>query len=575
VTTRFLAPAGLLVAAAAVACAKAPPAAAPPQPVSVLLVTIDTLRADRLGAYGDTKARTPVLDGLARQGVVFDRAYTPVPITLPAHVSMMTGLNPPAHGVRGNGSFALGATVPTLAEAMKASGRKTAAFVGAFPLAKRFGLARGFDLYDDAMAKAYSVNYDFAERRATDVVAAASRFLQGESGPVFIWLHLFDPHAPYDPLPAFRTDDPYRDEIAATDAALGPLLATWDARTGPGMVVVTSDHGEAFGEHGEWSHSLFVYDTTLRVPLLVRGPGFPPGGRARASVSLTDLAATVLEAAAVPNTLPGLSVRSALSAGALDRPIYAETLAPLLDFGWSDLRSWREGGHKWIRAPRPELYAVDTDPGETSNRAAEDASRGRILDAELAKALAIWGERSTARASDTESSERLRSLGYVQGPGGKGSGADPKDRVEVARRIAAATGPFRDWAEASRNYRALLAQDPKNPLLNIRLADALLRSGDARASLPYFARVLASGPRSSDAHVGYATALAQLNRLPEARRVLEQALQVDSGNGQVHYNLGEIARVEGRVGDARLAFGKALADPVTEGRARARLAELR
>jgi choline-sulfatase len=556
------------------ACAPAPPAPAPPQPLSVLLITIDTLRADRLGAYGDTKARTPVLDQVARQGVVFDRAYTPAPITLPAHASIMTGLVPPAHGVRGNGSFALGSTVPTLAEAMKASGRNTAAFVGGFPLAKRFGLGRGFDVYDDAMAKASSVNYDFAERRAAEVVASASRFLEGQRGPVFVWVHLFDPHAPYDPPPAFRTDDPYRDEIAATDAALSRLFAAWDARPEPDMVVVTSDHGEAFGEHGEWSHSLFVYDTTLHVPLVIRGPGFPPGAHARVSVSLTDIAATILEGGSVSPTLPGLTVRAALSVDARDRPLYAETLAPSLDFGWSDLRSWRDGGYKWIRAPRPELYAMETDPGEATNRAAVDPNRGRAFEGAMAKALLTWGERSTSRASETETSERLRSLGYVQGPGGKGSGADPKDRVEVARKIAAATGPFADWADAARSYRGLLASDPLNPLLNLRLADALLRSGKPALSLPYFARVVASGPRSADAHVGYATALAQLNRLPEARRVLEQALGVDPGHGQVHYNLGEIARVEGRLGDARLAFEKALADPVTKERARARLAEL-
>jgi choline-sulfatase len=572
VTQRFLSSAALL--ATAMACAKAPPAPAPAQPLSVLLITIDTLRADRLGAYGDAKARTPVLDQLARQGVVFDSAYTPAPITLPAHASIMTGLVPPAHGVRGNGSFALGSTVPTLAEAMQASGRGTGAFVGGFPLAKRFGLARGFDVYDDAMAKASSVNYDFAERRATDVVASASRFLESRSGSVFVWVHLFDPHAPYDPPAAFRTDDPYRDEIAATDAAVGRLLAVWDARPEPDMVVVTSDHGEAFGEHGEWSHSLFVYDTTLQVPLLIRGPGFPATGRARASVSLVDVAATIIEGAAVSPTLPGQTLRSALSSDARDRPLYAETLAPSLDFGWSDLRSWREGGYKWIRAPRPELYALGTDPAETTNRATGDANRGRTLDAAMAQALTAWGERSTARVSETETSERLRSLGYVQGPGGKGSGADPKDRVEVAKRIAAATGPFADWAAAAQSYRSLLAADPLNPLLNLRLADALLRSGKAQVSLPYFARVVASGPRSADAHVGYATALAQLNRLSDARRVLEQALGIDPGHGQVHYNLGEIARVEGRTGDARLAFQKALADPVTKDRARARLGEL-
>ena len=329
----------LLAAAFLCACA-APPRVEPP--LSVLLITLDTLRADRVGAYGDGKARTPALDALARQGVVFERAYTPAPITLPAHVSLMTGLQPPAHGVRGNGAFALGSDVPTLAEALKASGRRTAAFVGGFPLSRRFGLGRGFDLYDDAMSKAPGVNYDFAERRARDVVDSATRWMSENPGPVFVWVHLFDPHAPYDPPPEFRTDDPYRDEIASTDAAVSTLMSAWDARGGRSIVVATSDHGEAFGEHGEWSHSLFIYDTTLRVPLLIRGPGFAAGKRASVNVGLTDIPATILEAAGVAaGSIPGIALAKALGPGAPDRALYAETLAPRLDFGWSDLRSCR------------------------------------------------------------------------------------------------------------------------------------------------------------------------------------------------------------------------------------------
>ncbi len=563
----------LLALALAPACAMRPPVEAP---LSVLLITIDTLRADRLGAYGDATARTPVLDAFARDGVTFERAYTPVPITLPAHASLMTGLLPPAHGVRGNGSFALGPASPTLAETLKASGRKTAAFLGGFPLARRFGLSRGFDVYDDIMSKAPGVTYDFAERRAEGVGAAAAAWLNANPGPAFVWVHFFDPHAPYDPPPAFRTDDPYRDEIAAVDSATGALMSAWDARPGPGVVVVTSDHGEAFGEHGEWSHSLFVYDTTLHVPLLFRGPGFPAGERSSVSVSIADIAATLAEAAGVKgHDLPGRSLTQALEPGARDRALYAETMAPRLDFGWSDLRSWRDGGFKWIRAPRPELYAVGPDSGELTNRVLEDPERGRALDRALAKELAGTGEKSAHRALDPESAERLRSLGYVQGPGGRGSGVDPKDRVEVARKIARATGPFATWEEAIGAYRPMVAMDPENPLLNLRLADALLRSGKAQGSLPFFARVVKSGPLTADPHVGYATALAQLHRLKEARQVLEAALLVDAGSGQVHYNLGEIARVEGRMETARREYEAALADPVTHARAAARLSELR
>ncbi len=550
------------------------PAAEPA--ASVLLITIDTLRADRLGAYGDSRARTPAIDRLAQEGVVFERAYTPAPITLPAHASLMTGLLPPAHGVRGNGAFALGPSQKTLAEVFKASGRRTAAFIGGFPLVARFGLNRGFDVYDDTMSKAPGVNYDFAERRASDVVDSARAWLTANPGPVFVWVHLFDPHAPYDPPGDFRTDDPYRDEIAAVDATTARLLSTWDARPGPSVVALTSDHGEAFGEHGEWSHSLFIYDTTLRIPLIVRGRGFDPGKRSRVAVGLTDIAATLIESAGVSGaSLPGVSLTQALGSGARDRVLYAETLAPRLDFGWSELRSLREAGFKWIRAPRPELYVLADDEGEARNRVDEDAARARALDAALSKLLVTTGEMTATRSPDAETEERLRSLGYVQGPGGRGSGADPKDKVEVARRIAEATGPFADWPAAIAAYRTLVSLDPQNPLLNMRLADALLRSGKPSESLRFFASVVKSQPATADPYVGYATALAQLGRLGEARRILEEAVAVDPRNGQVRYNLGEIARVEGRVSDARREYEAALGDPVTAARAQARLQEMR
>jgi choline-sulfatase len=530
-------------------------------------VTIDTLRADRLGAYGDTAARTPNLDRLARESVVFEKAYSPAPITLPAHASLMTGLLPPAHGVRGNGTFALGEGPRTLAEALAAKGWQTAAFVGAFPLARRFGLARGFAHYDDTMPRAPGIHFEFAERRAPEVVAAARAWLAAHPGPTFLWVHVFDPHAPYDPPAPFAGGDGYRGEIAAVDAALGPLLADWEAR-GPALTVVTADHGEAFGEHGEESHSLFVYDTTLHVPLLVRGPGLAPR-RAPGPVSLADVGATVLAAVGAEG-LPG---RDLLKDGAAE-PLYAETLAPRLEFGWSDLRSLRDGRLKYVRAPRAELYDVEADPGETRDLAPTRVADANRLEGALQALLARTGERSGSRAADPEAAERLRALGYVQGPGGEGSGADPKDKVEVARRIARAAGPFPDQAAAARVYGEIAALDPGNPLVEMRLADALLRSGRAAESLAPFRRVVAGKPRSADPYVGLATALAELGRLPEAERVLSDALGVEPASGQVHFNLGEIARARGDLAAARDAYGKAARDPAVRERAQARLATL-
>lgn len=570
---RAVALAPILLALAAGGCSRRerPAAAGRPSP-SILLVTIDTLRADRVGAYGDALARTPHLDALARGGLAFERAYAPTPLTLPSHTTLMTGLLPPAHGVRGNGAFALGPGPATLAEALRARGLRTAAFVGGFPLSRRFGLDRGFEHYDDRMEKAPGLHFEFAERRAGEVVAAARGWLAQAAGPVFVWVHLFDPHAPYDPPPAYAGSDPYRGEIAVADAALGGLLEAWDARPGPSYVAVTSDHGEAFGEHGEESHSLFVYDVTLRVPLVLRGPGLP-ARREVLAVGLADVAATLLARAGGEG--PALPGRDLADRAPEPHPLYAETLAPRLDFGWSDLRSWRDGRFKLIRAPRPELYDVEADPGETRDLAKADPRRLGALDAALGEALAAMGEQESHRRPDPEAAERLRALGYAQGPGGAGSGADPKDRVEVALAIARATGPFADADAAARAYEAIVVRDPQNPLVNFRLADALLRADRADRALPYFKRVADAGPRSADPLVGLATAYARLGRMDDARAALERALSLEPGNGQAHYNLGEIARARGDAKGARAAYEAALQDPVTRDRASARLQAIR
>jgi len=565
----LLACAGLAVGAA---CGRGPRAQ---PPTSLLLVTVDTLRADRVGAYGDKEARTPRLDALAQEGVLFEAAFTPVPLTLPAHATLLTGLLPPQHGVRGNGSFALGRPPLTLAEAMKRRGLATAAFVGAFPVARRFGLDRGFDVYDDSFERAPGLHFDFAERRADRVVDAAAAWLSRTPGAVFLWVHLYDPHAPYDPPEGFRGPDPYRGEVAFADAMLGRLLRGWDARPEASVVAVTSDHGEAFGEHGEESHGLFVYDTTLRVPLVLRGASLPKSRRVAERVSIADLAAT-LAGLAGAEPPPGISLMRLASASPAPSPapLYAETLAPRLDFGWSELRSWREGRYKYVRAPRPELYDLVADPGETRNLAGSTPQVAARLEAELDAALARWGDGESRRGPDPEAAERLRSLGYVQGAEGRGSGADPKDRLEVARLIARAVGPFATPQELIAAYTQIARRDPDNPLVSFRLADALLRAGRTREAVALFRQVVASGPRSPDPYVGLATALAQQGQLDDAKHVLEQALLVDAASGQAHFNLGEIARLQGDAAAARSHYDAARADPVTRQRAEARLASL-
>ena len=299
-------------------------------------------------------------------------------------------------------------------------------------------------------------------------------------------------------------------------------------------------------------------------------------------VGLSDLGATLVrryDDPASPAGAPALPGRDLLaelrSPPPPPAPLYAETLAPRLDFGWSDLRALRDGRYKYVRAPRPELYDLEADPGETRDLAAsEPAVRERMAGA-LEARLRTMGEAEARRGPDSEAQERLRALGYVQGPGGGVSGADPKDRVEVAVMIARAAGPFPSQETAARTYREIAARDPDNPLVNLRLADALLRSGRAREAVAPFRKVVAGGPRTADAHVGLATAYAELGRLGEAKKVLEAALRVDPGSGQVHFNLGELARARGDVGAARAEYQAALGDPVTAERARERLENLR
>jgi choline-sulfatase len=398
--------------------------------------------------------------------------------------------------------------------------------------------------------------------------------MDAQPGRVFVWVHLFDPHAPYDPPPAFRGSDPYRGEIAAADAALATLMAAWNVRPEPSLVVLAADHGEAFGEHGEESHSLFVYDSTLRVPLLVRGPGWTAGGNVSAPVGIADIAATILDAVGPGGpTLPGHSLRRFVD-GASAEPLYAETLAPRLDFGWSDLRAWRDGRYKYIRAPRAELYDVVADPFESRDIAAAHPEVVARMREGLDRAIGASGEAESRRAPDPEAAERLRSLGYVQGPSARGSGADPKDMVDVALLIARASGPFRDQAAAAAAYRPIAMRDPANPLVNLRLADALLRAGRAEEAVPYYRKVIAGQPRTADAFVGLASAHAERGRLDQARQVLLEALAVDPASGQVHYNLAEVARVKGDVETARREYTAALEDPVTRERAQARLQAL-
>jgi len=493
-------------------------------------VTIDTLRADRVGAYGYAAAKTPAIDALAAAGLRVGQAFATAPVTLPSHASLLTGLYPPAHGARHNG-VAMAPGVPTLATILKAQGFATGAFVGAFPLERRFGLAAGFDVYGDRLPRLAN-GKPADERPGEDVVdeALAWRTTTG-AARTFLWVHLFEPHAPYgDPTDGRPVAARYDDDIADADRQVGRLLAGLGAERASTLVVVAADHGEAFGEHGEIGHSLFVYDTTLRVPLVLQGPGVAPG-TTPGPVSLVDVAPTVLGLLGV--AAPAMDGRAFAgpTAAPVDpaRVLYADTEAPWRDFGWSPLRSVRTGGLKFILAPTPELYDLAQDAGETANLLPARAAAIGPLRAALAEAARDRVPASSPTVSaDAEAQRRLRSLGYLggAGPTGRAPTIDPKDRKDEAARIAEITSGELTGLARERALRDLATRDPGNPQVRMRLGFALVERGECAEAVPHFRAAIASRGVSADAHLGLAEC------------VLGQAAAVEPGNPVVLANQG-------------------------------------
>ena len=539
-------------------------AVGPPTPTAarnVVVITIDTLRADRIGAYGYAAARTPVLDAVAAGGTRFDRAYAPAPITLPSHASLMTGRYPPGHGARHNG-LRVKADVPVLAELFKRAGFKTGAFVGAFPLDRRFGLERGFDAYGDRMPRLAGAAAN--ERPGAIVVDEALAWLKtADAARFFVWVHLFEPHAPYgrpgDGRPASAR---YDDEIAEADRQAGRLIEAVRAK-GDAVVVVAGDHGEAFGEHGEVAHSLFVYDTTLRVPLLFNGPGINLQV-SQSAVSLIDVAPTIVR-------LMGLAALDSdgvdLSPAFAGRPIpprrlYAESFAPLLDFGWSPLRAVREEGWKFVDAPRPELFRVESDPGEKENVAATEAVRVAAMRERVNGYSAATLDPSVA--ADREASARLQALGYVGGGGGgrDAARADPKDRRELAAAIAQITSGEVHGEALEGALRAVLAADPGNPQMNMRLGFVLAESGKCTRAIASFEKAVARGMPGADPHLGLARCHAMARRPDRAVAELRAADRAEPDNPVVLANLGIVLSDEGRPSEAIASLERAVSlDP--------------
>jgi len=523
-----------------------------PERAPVLLVTIDTLSADRVGCYGCPTVRTPHLDRLARSGRQVIDAISPAPITLPSHCTMLTGVDPPAHGVRDNGTFRLPDEAVTFAERLPADVPR-AAFVGSFPLSARFGLDQGFDPYDDDFGPRPAGAMHPPERRANRVLEAASEWLAAadRGRQPFVWTHLFDPHGPYDPPPpwgrvsAVTGGGDHEGEIAFSDRELGRYLRREDADRSDraATVLVVADHGESLGAHGELTHSIFVYDATQRVPLILAGPGVARGLE-RAPRPLRDVMPTLLAlyGIAPPDDGEGEPLQEEVP----ERPAYVETKYPELMRGWSPLHGMRTSHWKYIRAPRSELYDLSVDPGELHNVIAEHPDVAAELSAEVDHVLASAVD--TAPGSlDDETAERLRSLGYVATitPGtAVDARKDPKDGiagvVEVARGQAAYLD--RDFATAERHFLRALELDPDNKEAHSFLAGTYYGLGRFELSAEHARRSLAMEPhvneepvlstlgeallaldRPREALPHLTAALAQRPRDPKLMRLVEEA----------------------------------------------------
>ena len=561
------------VAAATPACARSRPASAPPPRPNVLLVTIDTLRADRLGCYGYAGAATHVLDGLAARGARFATAVAHVPLTTPSHASILTGLTPLRHGVRDNGDFVLPDRIPTLAEAFHDAGYRTAAFVSGFPLDRRFGLARGFDVYDDRLPHGGDRRRAaYVERPADQTTAAARAWVEaGPSPPWFLWVHYFDPHAPYEPPPALApgfAGHPYDGEIAFVDEQLGVLLGYLETKgLMPGTVVlVTADHGESLGEHGEETHGVFVYDATLRVPFIVTGPGVPAGIVPAVVARGIDVAPTLLDlAGALParDPMEGRSLGPALRGQSLsDEPAYAESLFASLRLGWAPLHAWRTARLKLIDAPRPELYALDEDAGETRDRIAERAQAAEAMRGQLRAALAV---RPPPAAADPgpEAAERLRALGYLDRSADTGEPAslrDPKDGIVLVNRLERAIAAARtDPPRAVRELRAVLAEDPRLTLGRRYLALALSAGGDQAGAIREVQRLDHEGKAGFEDLLLLADGFRLSGRPAEALGVLERAEKLQPRSPEPALARARALSALGRTADAGEAYAAVLA----------------
>jgi len=540
---------------------------------NVLLITVDTIRTDRLSCYGSKLVQTPRIDGLAAHGALFERAFAHAPLTLPSHTNILLGMTPLAHGVNESNKSIVPGEFTTLAELLKKSGYATAAFVSAFPLDSRFGLTRGFDVYDDAYPSRPAAAEAYSERPAGKTVAAALRWLAGRKGKWFCWVHLWDPHLPYAPPEPYASRfkaDPYSGEVAYVDAELGKLFDEIDKGGGLGntLVVLTGDHGEALGEHGEMGHGYFAYNTTIRIPLIIAGPGTKTL-RVKEMVSHVDIFPTVCEILGLDKSpaLHGESLAPFLSGKTVRaRPIYYESLEANLNRGWAPIRGVVAEGKKFIDSPIPELYDLEKDFGEETNMAPGTDLRPfrKALEDKMKRDASPLRDEAVRR-TDRETRERLRSLGYASSPvaavrNSYGPADDLKTllpleqkvmlaaRLESDGRIAESVKLLEDVIAARKDYGRAYDQ-----LFRLYRSRGLIDDG-----LAVLERAYTANPGNYVIVSGYGVVLVNNDKYTKGIEILEKALGLFDRDAEVWTNLGVAHTRQGDLSRAARDFSRAL-----------------
>lgn len=545
---------------------------------NLLVITIDTLRADHLGCYGYKQIRTPNIDALASDGFRFEHAFAVVPVTLPSHTTIFTGTYPMYSGMHDFGDNKLNATQPTLASVLKQQGYATGAVVASAVLDSRFGLNRGFDFYYDHFDfnRMQESNLDEMERPGDVVADQALDWLSKNSqGKFFFWMHLYDPHYPYRPPSPFSEeykDRPYDGEIAFADGQVGRVIRFLKEKGlyQNTVIILSGDHGESLGEHGEKTHGFFIYNATLHVPLILHLPGQTAGKVVSANASLADLMPTALQSlnVAVPGEVQGRSLLPLIKdeKDAAARGLYAESFLPRIHFNWSELRGLETERYHFIDAPKPELYDLQKDPGETQNLITQKKAVADEIRAQLTTVIRQYSagkELAEKTGLDPALMERLKSLGYAGFSGGGSSPTitdrslpDPKDRIEAYELISDAieASQHGHYAESVEKLNSAAKVEPGSVSIHYLQGLNFYRLGEFAKSVDELQKVMSASPDYALAAFHLGLAQARIGQTDDAIATFKRTLELDSTNFSAAYDLGMLYAQKNMPKEAGAAF---------------------